>query len=87
MGTFFAQNHIMHMPAYTVPLCMFKVNCYLPTGITTQQFCFQVVSKDLVQEAVAFARDIAGKPFDDRRCSKRPVKGAENAVALRDGRH
>ncbi|ELU09146.1 hypothetical protein CAPTEDRAFT_228818, partial [Capitella teleta] len=44
----------------------------------------KVVRGDAVEEAVKFAKSIAGEPLVDRRTSQRPVMGAENAVSLRD---
>ncbi|ELU09144.1 hypothetical protein CAPTEDRAFT_144302 [Capitella teleta] len=39
----------------------------------------KVVRGDAVEEAVKFAKSIAGEPLVDRRTSQRPVMGAENA--------
>ena len=45
----------------------------------------QVVSGDVVQEAIQFAQSVAHKPLEGRITSKMPVRGAEQANKLREG--
>ena len=42
---------------------------------------------DVQTAAVEFAKTIIGKPFKDRRSSHGPVKNAENAQQLMEGKY
>ena len=46
----------------------------------------QVVSGDVVKEAIKFAATVANKPLDGRVTSQRPVKDADQATTLREGK-
>jgi hypothetical protein len=45
----------------------------------------QVVSGNVIDEGIKFAKAVAHKPLTTRRTSELPVKGLENAAKLREG--